>query len=570
MDALLIAINAKYVHTNLAVRYLSRCAPNTGWLEFSINDQLTRITAEIYRSNAPLVIFSCYLWNIRMVLDICALLKQARPTLKLALGGPEVSYRSRAVLENNPFMDYVLCGEGEVYFADFLRAHSNGAAFPEGVARRTPSGIVDATAMPSVPDLSALPFPYHDTDDLRHRIPYYETSRGCPFACGFCLSSASAGVRYLPIERVKQELLWFIERDIPLVKLVDRTFNSDNCRAVQLIEWIKQHARTTTFHFEIKAETASEEFIQSLCTAPPGLFQLEIGVQSTHPPTLNAINRRYDFQKISHVVHRLRETQNIHLHLDLIAGLPHEDFSAFRTSFNDVYRLHPHDLQLGFLKQLHGARMSFRGIQCAPFPPYEVVCSDAMDYGELLTLKGVADVLERYYNSGCFCHTINRLVQTYYSNDPFALYLRLADYCQTHANPEYSRKTAYRLLLQFIARFHPADVQLPELLKLDYFLNNRDTPPFFGWSDVKAQAFAFLKNPENICACLPGQEGAKPTELYKHVRFARFAFDVTTGGAHPVTLMLNEAAQPHIGHMVYRIPNDNLEEESPAQAVFLS
>lgn len=539
MQAVLVALNARYSHTNLAVRYLSRLDSRIRVAECSINDNPWSILDKVLCGGETLVLFSAYIWNIQLVLEIAEMTAKARPGVHIGLGGPEAGYNASALLAVHPFITYILQGEGEVYFSQFLDAAARGGGYPAGVSWRGADGVHLSPDMPTVLDLSALPFPYSEDEPLEHRIPYYETSRGCPYACGFCLSSAVPGVRYLPAERVKRELLWFVRRGVPLVKLVDRTFNSDDARAVELVEFLKAHAGGTCFHFEIRAETVSDALLDSLCNAPPGLFQLEIGVQSTHPDTLHAIGRRADFASLSRVVRRLREGDNIPLHLDLIAGLPHEDTAAFRTSFNDVYALRPHMLQLGFLKRLHGARLRFEGQSFCSFPPYEVVASDAMSACDLLWLKEVEQAVDRYYNSGVFTHTLDYLVRTRYPGDPFALYDALAGWCRERTAGDIGRREAYRLLLEWL-RAAGGDNRAEELLRFDYFLHHRDTPAFFYWHDCKQEAFAFLRDEQNVRAHLPVLAGRKPADVYKRVRAQRFAFDVRSGEGGPVTLMLEE------------------------------
>lgn len=522
---LLAAINAKYIHTNLAVRYLRELC-GLAMREYSINDRVEAVTADLYRSGHKLMLFSCYIWNIRMVLDICARLKKADPSIVIALGGPEVSFDAPELLERNAQVDFVLCGEGESSLPAFLQAVQSGdfSSVP-GVVYRMGNGIRQNAPAPEL-DMSLLPFPYRPGElaELAGRLVYYETSRGCPFRCAFCLSSAGSGVRFLPLARVKRELLQFIQAGVPLVKLVDRTFNADNRRAVAIVNFIKEHSRSTCFHFEVKAETMSEELIDALCSAKPGLFQLEIGVQSTDPSTLAKIKRGADFGKITNVVRRLKQSGGIHLHLDLIAGLPGETMEQFKHSFNDVMKLRPHDLQLGFLKKLKGAGICCEGSAFTDEPPYEVIHSDAMSYEELLILKDIEDVLEKYYNSGAFERTMEHLLQVHAPDAPFDLFAGVAEFFREkgYLGKAISRKDLYEILHSYCEEVLK-DSGAEEMLIFDYCMRYRDHLSFMHDGGLKERAFEFLKNGALVEKYFPERAGEKPVQLYKHLRFYRFS-----------------------------------------------
>ena len=400
-EILLCAINAKYIHSNLAVRYLKKyCETQIEGIdiaEFSINDNISSILKKLCCSDARIYGFSCYIWNISMVLDICSSLKKAKPEAVIILGGPEVSYDAANLLSIYSFINYIVIGEGEAAMIDLLRFLTAGKGnLPDipGIAYRSGESIAITEPRPDIPDLDALPFPYDSFDGLDNKIIYYETSRGCPFNCQYCLSSTIRGVRYLSMDRVRQDIKSFAAAGIKQVKLVDRTFNCDLDRSMEIMQYIIDINPSANFHFEIAADLIDERFLEIVEKAPDGMFQFEIGVQSTNPKTLSEIKRKMDFDKVSHNVARLLSFKNAHIHLDLIAGLPYEDMESFEKSFNDVYSLKPDMLQLGFLKLLKGSgiRKGCEGyrIQHHDFPPYEVISTAWLSFKELMELKAVS------------------------------------------------------------------------------------------------------------------------------------------------------------------------------------
>lgn len=522
--SLLVAINAKYIHTNLAVRYLRNLC-DISMREYSINDRTEAVAADIYKSGAKTIFFSCYIWNIRMVLDICSRLKKADPTIVNVLGGPEVSYNGAELLKTEKNIDFIICGEGEGSLPEFFKAQKNGDfSAVSGLVYRTESGIKQTACAQEI-DMNSLPFPYKEGElkELAGRLIYYETSRGCPFKCGFCLSSATNGVRFLPLDRVKKELLTFIREDVPLIKLVDRTFNADNRRALEIVEFIKENSKNTCFHFEVKAETMSDELILALSDSKKGLFQLEIGVQSTNPDTLAKIKRGADFEKIKAVVKKLKKNDNIHLHLDLIAGLPGESIEQFKKSFNDVFGLRPHDLQLGFLKKLKGAKLNTDGSTFTDEPPYEIISSDAMSYDDILKLKDIEDVLEKYYNSGTFSKTVEYFISKYFSDSPYEFFAELAEYFteKGFAGQSISRKNLYEILNGF-AKEKLMDTDAESRIIFDYCTHYKDNLSFMKDCGLKARAFEFLKEKKFVEKYFPHFKDEKPVQLYKNLRFYSF------------------------------------------------
>ena len=521
--ALFVAVNAKFVHTSLSVRSLRNSAgENARIFECSINDSVTAVAEEIFKTGEKHILFSCYLWNIEMVLKVAEILKKADESIIISLGGPEVSFNAEKVLAENPYVSHIICGEGETKIAEFIKNPPERGIYDFGF----------------VEDLDALPFPYNDGEltKIADRLVYYETQRGCPYNCAFCLSSAGKGVRFRSADIVKKEILEFIKNGVKLVKLVDRTFNADNKRAIELVEFIKENSQNTSFHFEVKAESMSDELIESLVSAKEGLFQLEIGVQSTDKDTLSAINRKENFEKLSEVVKKLSQNKGLHLHLDLIAGLPKENIEKYKKSFNDVYLLKPQDLQLGFLKKLHGAKITDKDGSFSSFPPYEVVKTDSMSYSEIVMLKGISAALERLYNSRAFGYTLKKLLNEFPT--PFDMFYDLSSFFDF--TKSISQKRLYEVMHEYDkAKF--GGEKLKNDIIFDFCLSNRDYLSFMENDEkLKKDVFEFLKNEDVIEKVFPELKDIKPTERYKKLRFYKidgkiFAFDSSKKSAKDVT-----------------------------------
>ena len=461
MKILLAACNAKYIHSNLAVydlkAYSSDYDEHVILREYTINQPKDEILKDIYSSGADVVCFSCYIWNISFVRELIRDLVKILPKTAFWAGGPEVSYDAEKFLTEMPEMTGVMVGEGEKTFHDLLEFYIDGKDSLEeisGIAYRTGDKIIH-NGWRELMDLSAIPFVYEHLEQFATRIIYYESSRGCPFSCSYCLSSIDKKLRFRDLELVKKELQFFLDHRVPQVKFVDRTFNCKHEHAMTIWKYILEHDNgVTNFHFEISADLLREEEMELMSQMRPGLIQLEIGVQSTNPETIRAIHRHMDLKKLEHCVNRVHSFRNIHQHLDLIAGLPYEDYDTFHQSFNDVYRMKPDQLQLGFLKVLKGSLMQKEaevyGIVYKEKEPYEVLSTNWLTYGEVLKLKMVESMVEVYYNSGQFWHTLEYLVP--FEKDAFTFYEKLGSFYEKKGYSEisHSRMRRYEILLEYL------------------------------------------------------------------------------------------------------------------------
>lgn len=461
MKILLAACNAKYIHSNLAVydlkAYSSDYDEHVILREYTINQPKDEILKDIYSSGADVVCFSCYIWNISFVRELIRDLVKILPKTAFWAGGPEVSYDAEKFLTEMPEMTGVMVGEGEKTFHDLLEFYIDGKDSLEeisGIAYRTGDKIIH-NGWRELMDLSAIPFVYEHLEKFENRIIYYESSRGCPFSCSYCLSSIDKKLRFRDLELVKKELQFFLDHRVPQVKFVDRTFNCKHEHAMTIWKYILEHDNgVTNFHFEISADLLREEEMELMSQMRPGLIQLEIGVQSTNPETIRAIHRHMDLKKLEHCVNRVHSFRNIHQHLDLIAGLPYEDYDTFHQSFNDVYQMKPDQLQLGFLKVLKGSLMQKEaevyGIAYKEKEPYEVLSTNWLTYGEVLKLKMVESMVEVYYNSGQFWHTLEYLVP--FEKDAFTFYEKLGSFYEKKGYSEisHSRMRRYEILLEYL------------------------------------------------------------------------------------------------------------------------
>ena len=496
MKILLAACNAKYIHSNLAVYNLKSCSGEYSSRvvvkEYTINQIRDDILKDIYLEQPDVVCFSCYIWNISFVRELVPDLKKILPQVEFWAGGPEVSYDAVEFLKKNPAFFGVMVGEGEETFHElagyYIERKPETLSGIRGVAFRDENKGRDIvhTGWRELMDLSKVPFAYSNLTEFKNRIIYYESSRGCPFSCSYCLSSIDKKLRFRDIELVKKELKFFIDNKVPQVKFVDRTFNCKHDHAMEIWRYITENDNgITNFHFEISADLLRAEDLALMKTMRPGLIQLEIGVQSTNPQTIKAIRRTMDFEKLKGIVEQIHSFGNIHQHLDLIAGLPYEGYDSFHKSFCDVYALRPEQFQLGFLKVLKGSyMMEMTGeyqILYKDREPYEVLSTAWLTYGEILRLKMVESMVEVYYNSGQFKNTLVFLEK--YFDDPFRMYEALGRFYEKKGYSEisHSRMRRYEILMEFAGEQKeiPSEA-LSDVMLLDLYLreNLKSRPSF--------------------------------------------------------------------------------------------
>lgn len=541
MNILLTAINAKYIHSNLAVYSLrayaagkcERYKEEIGIAEYTINQPLDQILMDLYKRKPEVLCFSCYLWNIEYVEQLVAELGKIMPQTDIWLGGPEVSYHASHMLEQFPQVYGIMRGEGEETFLELAEFYYNNSRKSleqcekvqrlkeiVGITFRDGEEIIE-TADRSVMDLSKVPFVYEDLDVFKNKIIYYESSRGCPFSCSYCLSSIDKCLRFRDLELVKKELQFFIDHEIPQVKFVDRTFNCKHSHSMEIWSYIKEHDKgKTNFHFEVAADLLNEEELNLISTMRPGLIQLEIGVQSTNEQTIKEIHRTMKFSQVTEVVNRVHAAKNIHQHLDLIAGLPFEDYNSFHKSFCDVYALRPEQLQLGFLKVLKGSYMEEKTkdyeLLYQNRPPYEVLSTKWLPYSDVIRLKGLEEMVEVYYNSRQFEYTMELLEQVF--GDAFVMFEEMSNYYEEHGyyGVNHNRVARYEILYAFIKEVALVqyetlltEEQFRQTLVMDLYLreNMKNRPAFAGDSlvskevertfyDTEAEEHQYLKGYE--------------------------------------------------------------------------
>lgn len=575
MKVLLAAVNAKYIHSNLAVyslrAYAHRYRKEIRIAEYTINQQVDEILKDIYKCRPDVICFSCYLWNITCVEQLLEEVPKILPDTEIWVGGPEVSYDAQQVLSRNPGVSGVMRGEGEETFLELMDVWHQKIcrqdletedlyAVVRGITYRGKGREIKENPGRPVMDLSRIPFPYKDLADdtgdddssfpagesvpFRNRIIYYESSRGCPFSCSYCLSSVDKCLRFRDIRLVKKELQFFIDHEVPQVKFVDRTFNCRHDHAMAVWEYIKEHDRgITNFHFEVAADLLNDEEIELIRSMRPGLIQLEIGVQSANEQTIREICRKMDLEKVRAVVGKIRKQGNIHQHLDLIAGLPYEDYDSFGRSFDTVYAMRPEQLQLGFLKVLKGSQMYEKageyGLLYQTRPPYEVLSTKWLSYADVIRLKAVEEMVEVYYNSGQFRNTMEYLEQDFSS--AFAMYEALAAYYEEKGffRASHSRIARYEILDCFITdrvmgdAGQPEDVQMPvaekrrtfrERLTLDLYLrdNVRNRPAFLGAESVSSdEAAAFYREEDRARRYVRDYEGYDRRQIRRMTHLER-------------------------------------------------
>ena len=534
MKFLLAAVNAKYIHSNPAVYSLrgyvgKDLAEHVEIAEYTINQNIGDILGDIYKRRPDAIGFSCYIWNWNVIQQLIVEVHKLLPKMPIWLGGPEVSFHSEDILVKYPMVTGVMVGEGEETFCQLLKHYVSREGDLKDIA-----GLViedGATPVRGTTDLSKIPFLYEDLSAFENRIVYYESSRGCPFRCSYCLSSIDKTVRLRDIELVQKELQFFLDRKLPQVKFIDRTFNCNHNHAMAIWQYILEHDNgVTNFHFEIAADLLKEEEVALLSKMRPGLVQLEIGVQTTNPKTLSEIRRVMDIDKLEKIVEALSAGNNIHLHLDLIAGLPYEDYESFGASFDRVYRMRPEQLQLGFLKILKGSYMEEMaeqyGLVYGSMPPYEVLYTNWLSYEQVLKLKRIEEMVEIYYNSNQFTHTLPYLEQNF--DSPFRMYEALADFYERNgyfvSSP--SRSYRYQVLLDFAVETDALRQDLyKEALTFDLYLReNMKTRPAFArdLSEHKEWSRLFYEKEEEQRTYLPAYAEYDRKQLAKMTHLEPF------------------------------------------------
>jgi radical SAM superfamily enzyme YgiQ (UPF0313 family) len=499
MKIVLATLNSKYIHSSLALRYLKayveRDFPDLDLCEYTINDVTMNIVTDIYRRQPDVVAFSCYIWNIEETIQVIRVLKKVLPGVTIVLGGPEVSYDTGDWMARLPEVDFIVMGEGEETFHHLLTELAGAGKFHMvfGIAYRKLAEIRINPPRPKL-DLANLASPYPDTDDLtqlRNRVVYYECSRGCPFSCSFCLSSIESGVRYFPIERVKEDLLRLINAGVKTIKFVDRTFNIHKSYAMEMFDFLIRNHRGTVFQFEITGDILKPDVVDYLAeNAPKGVFRFEIGVQSTNDLTNSLVKRRQNFERLSRTVRRLKESGRIVQHLDLIAGLPEEDYTSFRKTFNDVFALRPEELQLGFLKMLRGTGVRIDaekyGYVYMDHAPYEILQNDVLSFEDCIRIKRVEDVLEKYWNDHRMDHTVSYLIEQVFAS-PFDFFQAFGDYWERHGWSRIGHQLddLFLRLREFLAGGVCLEAErlrvVEGLMKADYLLNFRQKPRRTWW-----------------------------------------------------------------------------------------
>lgn len=531
---ILAAVNAKYIHSNLAVYSLRAYARERGipveLAEYTINQTKDEVLQGIFKRQPDMLCFSCYIWNISYIKELIADLHKVLPGTQIWVGGPEVSFDAEKVLNENEGIVGVMRGEGEATFTELSSWYLNPSdADPKlpgirGITYRKRDGEIQVNPDREILDLSTLPFPYEDLKDFEHRIIYYESSRGCPFSCSYCLSSIDKRLRFRNLKLVTRELQFFIDHRVPQVKFVDRTFNCKREHAMTIWKYLVEHDNgTTNFHFEIAADLLTEEDLELFRQMRPGLIQLEIGVQSTNPGTINEIHRKMDFEKVGTVVRRIQKGRNIHQHLDLIAGLPFEDYESFANSFRDVYELHPEQLQLGFLKVLKGSYMQehiteYEGLYSGK-EPYEVLSTRWLPYRDVLRLKQVEEMVEVYYNSRQFINLLAEIEHRY--DNMFFFYQGIGEFYerQGYLAVSHTRIRRYEILLEYLETLYPEEMgKYRELAVLDvYARENAKSRPGFA-SDLSAYKHAirtFYQREQEERRILPAYEGYDWKQMMK-------------------------------------------------------
>lgn len=558
MKLLLTAINAKYIHSSLAIRYLNKncqdLACSIEMLEVSINNHLLEIANQIFDARPDVLGLSCYIWNIELVKQLLPLVHKLLPECKIICGGPEVSYETKEFMQEFSMVDYVVRGESEEAFYELMQAliedKSNEEINIKGVAKRNLDNTIDENVAVTVADLDTIKFPYDDEDieALKDKIIYYESSRGCPYSCKYCLSCATRGVRYRSLDKVFAELNYFIRHNVRQVKFVDRTFNADKKHYLPILEFIAKQDCRTNFHFEIVAHHIDDEIKEVLKTMPKGRVQFEIGIQSTNIKTLGKISRANPWEEMTNNIKSIMAYGNIHLHVDLIIGLPYEDITSFAKSFNDVYLLQADMLQVGFLKLLKGAAMNDlieeHDYVYMPQAPYQVISNKYMDYATMRKLQIFVDVVELYYNAGRFRYTITNLIAKY-QQDAYTFFFDLATYWQEnklHLAP-HAPKNLYVFLYDFIAKNEKVTDKeyVYNVLKFDALLSDKGKikPEMLPWQEIEKQATDEFYMSEQALNYIKDYKFKSWRDLKKKFFIEVFAYDMNKAKENEIVMKKN-------------------------------
>lgn len=558
MQVVLSAINSKYIHTGLGLRYVGEYAKAQGHevtlIEETINTPILAVLEKIMAVPAQVYGFSVHIWNKQFVFKLIRMLRKLRPEAAIVIGGPEVAFDAEKIFAELPQADYIVQGEGELVFSELLEYLAGGGSVPQHIAYREGEQVNLNGGITVIDDMSLLPFPYPDLEKMlaEHKIVYYECTRGCPFNCAYCLSGISRSVRKRPLELVLRDLDRFIAAGVPLVKFVDRTYNLDEKYFLPMMRHLAQADTNATFHFEIKADILSEHVMDFLATVPKGRFQLEIGIQSTHQPTLKAINRQDNWEKLAANVKRLLSFGNMHIHVDLIAGLPYEDLPTFAKSFDDVYGLGADMLQLGFLKVLPGTQMRREAeqhdLRYMDEPPYEILATKYMPYEDMLYLKHLDNILDQTANSGGFKYTLRALLRAS-GMTAFAFYKQLTQwwveagfYPQTH-----NAKGVAAILKQFIEEnYVEQQAELLEILRFDVFCEIPQwRPEWMKWQteEIFEAVSAFWRDEEKVRRYISAYKFSSWRQIHKLYPIELFKADWETGNAEEIFVMLDNSGK---------------------------
>ncbi len=487
MKVLLVTLDSKFIHANLAVRYLKKFCKDDDFdieiKEFTINQKQEYILGEIFSANAELICFSSYVWNIEYIKEIAYIIKEAKNNVRILCGGPEVSFEVEKFMNDQSFIDYVIFGEGELTFREFLLEYQKSCPnlkTIKGLAYRENDKVAINENRELITNLDMINYPYEEDDNFQDKIIYYESSRGCPFCCSFCMSSIDKRMRTFSLDRVKKDLSLLLNTGARQIKFVDRTFNADYKRSMEIMDFIVKHNKNNmTIHFEITADIINDEFLNYVKKLPVNMFQFEIGVQSLNGETLAEINRRMNIQRLNEVVECIESGRNIHIHLDLIAGLPYEGYESFKTSFDGIHKLHAEKIQLGFLKVLKGTKIyediKKHEIRYRNVSPYEVICTKYISAEEILKLKNIEEQVDKYYNEKYFESSLGYILKNLFPESAFEFYEDFSVYWQQNNlyKMSHSRKKLYKILFDYVKYNDKLTDEFVYCLRYDYVFNNQ-------------------------------------------------------------------------------------------------